>query len=167
MIFPTRPASNVIPCTLKHLIYLCERMREDERAQYLALTGAREFAPEVAAVGFFNTPGLKFTVLGKDNYPAAAGGAEEVSKGVWQIWMVGGTEGWSGAWHSITRTGAWMVASLLKQEGVRRVQATCFAARAKSATWFQRCMGMTYEGTWKRYAGNGEDVSFFAIVAEG
>jgi hypothetical protein len=167
MIFPTRPGSNVIPCTLKHLIYLCERMREDERQQYLALSGAREFVPEVAAVGFFNTPGLKFTVLGADHYPAAAGGAEQINPGVWETWMVGSPDGWSSAWRSLTRAAAWMIGGLLDQDDVRRVQATCLCTRETASKWFERSLGMRPEGVWRKYGRNGEDVALFARVVEG
>lgn len=167
MIFPSRPGSNVIPCTLKHLIYLCERMRDDERAQYMALSGSVDFAPEVAAVGFFNTPGLKFTVLGPDHLPAAAGGAEEIGPGVMQTWMVGSPEGWSTTWRSLTRAASWLVGGLLEQDGVRRVQATCTCARGAAAIWFERSLGMQHEGIWRKYGRNGEDVALFARVVEG
>lgn len=166
MIFPTRPGSNVIPCTLKHLIYLCERMRDDERAQYMALSGAATFVPEVAAVGFFNTPGLKFTVLGSDCYPAAAGGAEEIGPGVWQTWMVGSPDGWSKAWRSLTRAASWMIGGILEQDGARRVQATCLCVRSAASTWFERALGMQPEGIWRKYGRNGEDVALFARVVE-
>ncbi|MGE7136035.1 hypothetical protein ACQKIE_00180 [Luteibacter sp. NPDC031894] len=167
MIFPTRPGSNVVPCTLLHLLYLCERMREDERAQYVALSGAREFVPEVAAVGFYNTPGLKFTVLGPDLFPAAAGGAEEIGPGVWQTWMVGSPDGWAKTWRSLTKAASWMIGGLLEQDGVRRVQATCLCARSAASRWFERSLGMQPEGIWRKYGRNGEDVAIFARVVEG
>ena len=167
MIFPTRPASNVIPCTLLHLLYLCERMREDERAQYLALTGGVEFNPETAAVGFFNPPGLKFTVLGPDKMPAAAGGAEPIGPGVWQTWMVGSHDGWSSVWRSLTRAAAWLVGGLLEQDDVRRVQATCLCTRKSAAQWFEKALGMQPEGVWRKFGRNGEDVALYARVVEG
>ncbi|NII54402.1 hypothetical protein [Luteibacter sp. SG786] len=167
MISPSRPGSNVIPCTLLHLLYLCERMREDERAQYMALSGASEFSPETAAVGFFNTPGLKFTVLGPDNYPAASGGAEQIGPGVWQTWMVGSPDGWTKTWRSLTKAASWLVNGLLEQDDVRRVQATCLCARSAAAKWFERSLGMQLEGIWRKYGRNGEDIAMFARVAEG
>lgn len=166
MIFPSSPGSSVIQCSLKHLLYLCERMREDERAQYLALSGAATYSPEAAAVGFWETPGLKFAVLGVDGLPAAAGGAEEISPGVWQTWMVGSPEGWSKVWRSLTRAAAWMVGGLLEQDDVRRVQATCLCAREAAARWFERSLGMQSEGVWRRYGRNGEDVCIYARVKE-
>lgn len=167
MISPSRPGSNVIPCTLLHLLYLCERMREDERAQYMALSGASEFSPETVAVGFFNTPGLKFTVLGPDHYPAAAGGAEQIGPGVWQTWMVGSPDGWTKTWRSLTKAASWLVNGLLEQDGVRRVQATCLCARSSAAKWFERSLGMQPEGIWRKYGRNGEDIAMFARVVEG
>jgi hypothetical protein len=161
---PSRPPSNVIECRDPHLYYLCERMRPDEIEQYLALTGAAAFVPEVAARGFAAIGGLRFTVLGPDGFPAAAGGYSEVEPGVWQSWMVGSIEGWRTSWRAMTKATLWLMDSLLDM-GARRLETSALASRVAATQWYE-FLGMQYEGTWRRRAANGADVACYARVRE-
>lgn len=163
MIAPTRAPSNVIPCRNAHLVYLCERMRPDEIEQYIALTHAKAYDPEVAAAGFIGTPGLKFTVLGKDLLPAASGGYSEIQPGVWQSWMVGSMEGWESEWRSMTKATRWLMDGLFEM-GARRLQTNALASRVKAIEWYERALGLVHEGTWRQFGANGEDVACFARV---
>ena len=168
MIAPARPPSNVVECRHAHIVYLCGVMRPDEIEQYLALTGADKYDPDVAARGFINTQGMKFTVLMNDNTPAAAGGFEEVIPGVWQSWMVGSEAGWAEQWRSLTKATRWLMDGLFEM-GARRLQTTALASRAGAIDWYTRKkggLGMSYEGTWRRFGRNGEDVACFARIAE-
>src|SRR5262249_33098205 len=122
----TRPPSCVVPFRNVHALYLCERAREDEIEQYLAITGAKEWNSEVAAAGFIGMPGMRFTLLGADNMPACAGGYHEVSPGVWQSWMVGSCDGWEHSWRSITKASRWLMDGLFEM-GARRLQTNCLA----------------------------------------
>lgn len=161
----TKAPSGVVPCKSVHLIYLCERMRPDEIEQYKALTGAKEYDPEVAAKGFINTPGLKYTLLGDDGLPVISGGYQEVSPGVWQSWMVGSMDGWGKYWRSITKASRWMMDGLMEL-GARRLQTNALASRTQAIEWYKRSLKMSYEGTWKRFGANGEDVVCFARVGD-
>lgn len=165
MIHPVRPPSNVIVCRHAHLLYLCGVMRQDEIDQYVALTGADRYDPEVAAKGFINTQGLKFTVLMRDNTPAAAGGYEEVMPGIWQSWMVGSQAGWDEQWRSITKATRWLMGGLFEM-GARRLQTNALASRTAAIEWYERGLGMVREGVWRKFGRNGEDVVAFACVRE-
>lgn len=162
---PSRPPSNVIACRDRHLSYLCEHMRKDEIEQYLALTGAKEYDYETAARGFSNMGGMKFTVLGDDNLPAAAGGYEEVSPGVWQSWMVGTQAGWDAQWRSLTKATRWLMAGLFDL-GARRLQTNCLSSRTRAIDWYERSLGLQREGTWRQFGSDGQDVACFARVKE-
>ena len=162
----TRPPSNIVACRNADLIWLCDRMRPDEIEQYLALTFAEKWDPEVAARGFMNTGGMKFTVLQNDGLPAAAGGYEEVQPGVWQSWMVGTPEGWAEQWRSLTKATRWLMDGLIEQ-GARRLQTTALASRECAIEWYERSLRMTREGTMRGYGRQGEDVAMFARLAEG
>lgn len=166
MLTVTKPPSNMVECKNVHLTYLCERMRPDEIEQYLSITGAKTFNAEVVSRGFMNIPGHKFTVLGKDGLPVAAGGYEEVAPGVWQSWMVGSCEGWATHWRSITKATRWLMDGLMEM-GARRLQTTALASRTKAIEWYVKSLGLSYEGTWRKFGKNGEDVACFARVAEG
>jgi hypothetical protein len=159
-----RPPKGLIACRNGHLVYLCDRMREDERLQYEALTGCA-YNPEVAATGFINLPGVKFTVIGPDGFPAASGGYHEVIPGVWQSWMVGTEEGWRTSWRLITKATRWLIEGLMAG-GARRLQTTALANRTCAIEWYTRALGLKYEGTHKKFGAHGEDVVAFARVAE-
>ncbi|MGH8173939.1 MAG: hypothetical protein ACREPX_12420, partial [Rhodanobacteraceae bacterium] len=132
----------------------------------IALTGASKFDPEVAAVAFMRTPGHKFTILGPDNLPCAAGGYEETAMpGVWQSWMVGSPEGWDTGWRSITKGCRWLMDALFDM-GARRLQTNALASRTKAIEWYERGLGLTREGTLRQAGAHGEDVAIFSKVVE-
>jgi hypothetical protein len=158
-----RPPKNLIGCRNGHLVYLCDRMRKDEIVQYEALTGCK-FNPEVASTGFINLPGIKYTVVGANNYPAASGGYHEIIPGVWQSWMVGTEEGWKTNWRSITKATRWLIDGLFEM-GARRLQTTALASRTEAITWYVAALGLHYEGCHRAFGANGEDVYAFARVA--
>lgn len=156
------PPSNLVACRPAHLVYLAHRMRADEIDQYLALTGAERYDPDVAVRGFINIPGpAKFTVVDRSGAPVVAGGFEEVIPGVWQSWMVGTDEGWAENWRSITKATRWLMDELLAG-GARRLQTTALANREAAIHWYTNGLGMHQEGRWKNYGRNGEDVVQFA-----
>lgn len=148
------------------LLYLCKRMRADEIEQYLAITHAPSYDFRVAAVGMMNIPGVKFSLLGVDDLPVVAGGYEEVAPGVWQSWMVGTEDGWAKHWRSITKETRRLMDELL-EAGAVRLQTTALASRTLAHRWYTKGLGMQYEGTLRRMASGGRDVSMFARVKEG
>jgi len=158
---PAKPPSNLIACSAWHLLYLCERMRPDEIEQYMAFYPAEKFDPEVAAIGFMNTPGMKFTLLGPDNLPACAGGYHEVLPGVWQSWMVGSCDGWKDGWRAITKASRWMMEGLFEM-GARRLQTNALASRTKALEWYERGLKLKREGTWFKYGLQGQDVALYS-----
>lgn len=159
-----KPPSNIIPCRNVHIQYLCDRMRQDEREQYCILSCEDEYNADRAAAYFMTLPGHKFTALGNDGLPAAAGGYQEIYPGVWQSWMVGTEEGWKEQWRSITKGCRWL-ADFLFAHGARRLQTNCLAHRSQAIAWYTNGLKMRPEGLKKRYGRNGEDLAEFARVA--
>lgn len=157
--------SNVIPCTLPHLVYLCGRMREDEIVQYVALTGAEKYDPDVAAVGMFSGNGPRFTMVGKDRMPVVAGGYNEVLPGVWNSWMVGTQDGWDKNWRSITRASRWMIDLMFEHFRARRLETMALADRSAACWWYEKSLGMVYEGTRVGLGVGGEDVACYGRLA--
>lgn len=158
-----KPPRNLIACRNGHIVYLCANMRADEIVQYEALTGYK-FDPEVAAAHMIALPGLKFTVVGPDSIPAAAGGYHEIIPGVWQSWMVGTEEGWRTSWRSITKATLWLIEGLLEQ-GARRLQTTALESRVQACEWYTRALGLKMEGVHRAFGANGEDVLAFSRIA--
>lgn len=156
--------SNLVPCTLVHLIYLCQQMRADEIEQYLALTGADRFDPDVCAVGMFQLNGPRFTVVDENNMPIVSGGYSEVLPGVWNSWMVGTSAGWQKHWISITKATKWLVYFMFNNMGARRLETQGLTSRNDACWWYEKSLGMVYEGTRVGLGVNGEDVSFYGRV---
>lgn len=163
MIEITKPPQNLIACRNAHLQYLCDRMRPDEIEQYVALTHADSYDPEVAARGFMNTPGVKFTIVSRCGMPAAAGGYQEVMPGIWQSWMVGSVEGWAECWRSITKGSRWVMDGLF-QMGARRLQTNALLSRTAAIEWYEQGLGLQREGVMRGMGRGGEDVVLYAAV---
>ncbi|WP_052812276.1 hypothetical protein [Xanthomonas campestris] len=162
---PAHLPSNIIQCKTAHLVYLAGNMRATEQEQFLAVTGAKQYDPEMGAHWLINVAarsgGFAFTAVLDDNRPAAAGGFEPISPGVWQSWMVGTEEGWAQQWRSITKASRW-TAERIFESGAHRVQTTALVGRKEAIVWFQRSLGMHPEGIWRAFGANGEDFASFS-----
>lgn len=160
-----RLPSNIIPCRPVHLVYLAGEMREDERAQFLAVTGLDSYNEDVAATYLIETAqasqGYAFTALCADNTPAAAGGFQPAGKGVWQAWMVGSEKGWAQQWRSLTKGTLWTMDRLF-EGGAHRLQSSALASRERAIEWFERSLGYKAEGVWRSYGARGEDIAHFS-----
>lgn len=163
--------SYIVPCSLWHLVYLCENMRSDEIQQYLALTGAETFDPGVAALGMANmmATGPAFSVVVADaegrQLPVCAGGYTPVIPGVWSSWMVGTQVGWNRSWRTITKATVWAMEFMFNEMGARRLQTNALDSRDEACWWYQKSLRMIPEGVWAKFGKNGEDVACFARTA--
>ncbi len=162
---PSAPPSNIVACRPAHLVYLSERMRDDEKAQFLAVTGHAEFSADAAlawALGALErSQGYAVTILCDDNLPAAAGGFHPVGPGVWQSWMLGTAEGWQQQWRSMTKITCWLMAKLLEQDA-HRLQTSALTTRVKAIEWFERSLSFQPEGVARGYGINGESIANFS-----
>lgn len=159
------PPSNAIPCQPAHLVYISSRMREDEKAQFLAVTGYPEFSADAALEWMLDaarrSEGFAFTVLCDDNLPAAAGGFHPVGAGVWQSWMVGTPEGWEQQWRSLTKISRFLMWRLFDL-GAHRLQTSAITSRVKAIEWFERSLGFKPEGVFRHFGLRGEDIANFS-----
>jgi hypothetical protein len=156
--------SSLIPARNAHIVWVCDRLREDEQEQYEAFTGT-VWQPEEGAAMFIAKPGPKFTILDAAGIPAAVGGYEEVMRGVWQSWMCGTDDGWRDCWRSITKGSRWVADQLLG--GVaHRLQTNCLASRVKTMEWYERGLGLKREGVMRKLGNRGEDAVMFSLTKE-
>ena len=159
-----KPPSAVVEFRNLHAQYLCDRMRPDEIAQYLALSGAREFDADEAARRFMTYGGVKFSLIGADGYPACCGGYYELVPGVWESWMLGSCDGWAKNWRSMTKGARWMMQTMFEHFGARRLQTHSLVERELASKWYEKALGMTREGVLLGFGANGEHVAVFARV---
>ncbi|WP_145974350.1 hypothetical protein [Stenotrophomonas pictorum] len=160
-----RLPSNVIPCRPEHIVYLVKKMREDERAQFIALSGLEQFDEDAAVRWFIEAAHLSgvyaVTVLQDDDLPAAAGGFQPAGPGVWQAWMLGSEQGWSEQWRSLTKGTRWLMDRIF-ESGAHRLQTSAITSREHAIEWFERSLGFKAEGVWRHYGIRGEDVAHFS-----
>lgn len=150
--------------TVLDLGRLALEMRDDERRQFCALNGLREFDPDLAAQYFVALPGEKFCLLDDDGNPVAAGGYVPSGPGVWQSWMVGTEEGWTFHWRAITKAVRKVMTAMFK-DGARRLETEAMADRVEAHRWYVKGLGMTQEGVHPaRYADGSTAVSFGRIA---
>lgn len=160
-----RLPSNVVPCRPEHIVYLVQHMREDERAQFIALSGLDEFNEDAAVRWFidaaFQSGLFAITVLQDDNLPAAAGGFQPAGTGVRQAWMLGTADGWSQQWRSLTKATCWLIDRIFEGDH-HRVQTSAITSRERAIEWFERSLGFKPEGVWRHYGIRGEDIAHFS-----
>jgi len=156
--------SCLIECRNAHIVWVCDRLREDEAEQYEAFTGM-VWNPEDGAAMFIAKPGPKFTILDAAGLPAAVGGYEEVMRGVWQSWMCGTDEGWATNWRSITKGSRW-VADQLLAGAAHRLQTNCLASRTKTMEWYERGLGLQREGVMRALGVREQDAVMFSRIRE-
>ena len=149
--------------SLHHILFACDRARQDEIAQYEALVGPWE--PSEVAARYFQRPGVKFVLLGADRLPAACGGWCPVIPGVWQSWMIGTDHGWQDYGRVLSRHCRRIMDRLL-DSGARRLELAVLASRADACRWYEKALHMRAEGVHVGYGMGGEDVVTYARVRE-
>lgn len=151
---------------IEDLAWLAKRMRPDEIAQYLALTGQTEYDPDQCARALASISGVNFVLVDREGYPVCAGGFEEVRLKVWQTWMVGTTEGWAKHWRAITKHSRRLMDNLLASDRAHRVQTYALASRRAAHVWYERGLGQTFEGVHRGLFADGQDGVCYAKVKE-
>lgn len=146
--------------------YLARRMRDDERAQFQALTGARQYEADVAARAMACVAGPVFGLVDQRGIPVMVGGFEPVRPGVFNLWAVGTMQGWADHWRKITRTCNRLLEEMLAGDA-HRVQTVCLASRTRTHEWYERGVKLRSEGTRRGYFADGQDGIEFARVKGG
>lgn len=163
---PAHLPSSIVPCAPDHLVYLCRRMREEEREQWTVMSGATQYAPDKAAQGFINLAmgapaGYSLTALCPAGLPVMSGGYAMVLPGVWESWMLATDEGWARHWRAITKASRWL-AERIFEAGAHRLQIQCLTSRRKALTWFDKALGFQPEGVQRGYGIGGQDVALYS-----
>lgn len=152
----------VVRPIVEDFAYLARRMRPDEIAQYLAFSGEETYDPDAAARRFIETAGPTFAVIGPDGMPLVAGGFWPVRGGVYECWLVGTLESWSTHWRAITKFCRRLIAVMLEQSNVHRIQLCGMTGRDAAFHWYERSLGFTREGTLYGYCASGSDAVMFS-----
>lgn len=137
-------------------------MRPDEIAQWLAWTGLSEYDPEVCARAFLNIRGIAHALLDPNGHAILVGGHEQVRKGVWRGWLMGTMTGWASYGFAISRVVRRCQDNLLRSEHCHRVEVLALASRKAAHVWYERALGLTFEGVRPMYCADGSDAVCYA-----
>lgn len=154
---------------VQDFVWLCERMRADERDQHQALNGApvEDYDPQIAARGMMVSQGPQFVLRGPGGFPIVVGGFQPAAVGVVQTWMIGTDEGWAQHWRAITKATRRCMSALFKTSpDIHRIQTMALAERTAAHDWYVRGLGMTREGVSRCFTADGRDVVHFGLLRE-
>jgi hypothetical protein len=150
---------------LADYLYLAQRMRPDEQAQFLALSGLTTYDADTAARALALSTGPSWVLVGDDGLPVLAGGFEPERPGVWVGWQVGTLEGWAQHWRAITRMTRRINDDMLARDDCHRLQIIAVTGRDKACEWYERGLGYVREAVLRRYCADGQDAISYARTA--
>lgn len=157
----TIPAVRVAPPLLEDYGWVARRMRADEIAQWLALTGATDYHPDHCARVLANVAGDAYSFLTRDGFPILVGGFIPQNPGVLRAWMAGTEQGWAEHGRALTRIARRFVRAALDR-GAHRVEAYSLASRHATHRWYE-ALGMHDEGLLAGWFADGSDARVHAI----
>lgn len=158
----TKVPAGIRKCTLADLWLVCSNMRPDEIEQTLALNFMDEYDHEAVALSIANQPGPKIAIADEDGRAYLCGGADEVSPGVFEGWMVGTMAGWEQHGRHITTVSLWFMERLFRDYGAHRLQVTALVNREQACRWYEHGLRMQADGVRRGFGKNGEDCIEFS-----
>lgn len=148
---------------LEDFAWITKRMRPDEIAQFLAVSGLREYDADIAARAYAMTPGPSFALIDAGNRPVILGGFVPKRRGVYEAWLAGTMDGWAQHWFRITRECVRQMDALLTLNA-HRIEVCALASRVQTHAWYER-IGFRREATLTAYCADGQDAVMFARTA--
>ena len=154
--------TRLVQATAADIACVAARMRPDEVAQWLALTGAKEYDADAAARAAIASGGPAWALVDISGRPFAVGGFHVERPGVANVWMMGTPDGWTKYWRAITRVCKRAISDLLAAD-FHRVEVTSLASRVCTHAWYRR-IGLTIAEPARAWFSDGSDAMTFAAV---
>ncbi len=145
----------------KDIIYVSRHARDVDRRELCATSQVDDVMQFVAKT--LVIPGPAFCCI-SNGVPVAVGGIALHSPMVGTAWMWG-TDAFPSVAVLITRFCKAMINGLIADESTNRVQAFSADFHTESHRWL-KAIGMTHEGTMRKYGKDGEDFYIFSVVKE-
>jgi hypothetical protein len=165
MMIPKTPPQTLVPARNWHFQYIAEHMRDDERAHWLAMSGAKEYDADTCAMSAMNSIGIRFALLGVAYEPVVAGGFSRLRGNTFEAWMIGTPTGWHDRWREITRGVCWAVREQFRA-GAERIQIVTLESRSNACAWYERALHMHKESVLARAGAHGENLVMYATFRE-
>lgn len=147
---------------LEDFAYIAKRMRPCEREQFLAVSGMREYDPDITARALSMARGPTFALVDGKGVPVLLGGFEPKRRGVYEAWLVGTTDGWDKYWRRFTRECGRQVDAMLTMHA-HRIEVYALENMVRVHAWYET-IGFAREATLKGYCADGRDAVMYARV---
>lgn len=148
--------------TVMDLAWLAVNMRDDEKAQWVAMTGA-DYDADLAARGFAAIAGPAWCLYDDaTRMPLAVAGLEPQRPGVYRAWMAATPGAWVTHWRTITKVCRRTFDAMLRDGSARRIETVALASRRAAHAWYDRGLGQRYEGTLDYFYADGQPAVIYA-----
>lgn len=148
---------------LQDYVYVAARMRDDERAQFCAMTGCAEYDAELCARAGAAATGPAWVYVDDAGLPVLLGGFEPQRNGVYEGWHMATQDAWAKHWRAFTKISVRLMDDLFAN-GAHRIQTCALISRTQAHRWYERALGMACEGVQYGYFADGQDGVMFARV---
>lgn len=153
-----RDTLRLCEATLTDLDLLSQDMRSDEVEQVVAITGA-PFHPGDTAFLFAQLGGPRWTLADPRGLPVACFGVEPRQAGAGRAWMIASKRGWEQYGWRMTRVVRKTLDTLLAED-FERIEVMALASRTAAREWYERGLGMTFEGYHHKWIRGHDFVTF-------
>lgn len=161
---PMTPETRISVPLVQDFAYIAERMRPDEVANFLAMSGLDEYVPDVAARSWVMAEGTSFAMLDRSGLPVVVWGFCPIRKGVYEAWAAAPMDGWNRYWRAFTKTCRRQMDEMLTSGDAHRIQVCTLASRVEAHAWYEKGLHMAREGLHRAYCADGSDAVMFARV---
>lgn len=155
------------PASLTDIESVALRMRADEQAQWLSITGRDTYDPWLCARTLAGTPGPQYVLVDGRGVPFAVGGMTEIRPKVWQTWAAATDTAWDDYWREITGHCRRMIRDVLESGAGHRVETLALASRTRAHAWYEAGLGQRFEGVLRSYFADGQDAVVYSRVRNG
>jgi RimJ/RimL family protein N-acetyltransferase len=141
---------------------VCHDLDGEERRQVEALTGMPYDPDRLAYTLARAVMEPSWAVRDERERTLILAGGWEISPGVWDVYCLTRPATWTEFGEEATDILNGLIQSMFHDYGARRLEVRCLAGRAKARRWYERHLGLEYEGTLRGVGVNGEDVAMYA-----
>lgn len=154
------------PVHLGHLLEVCINLPVDERKQFEALSLASYDGPSAAAA-LLMSPGPKFAVVTEEDQCIVVTGATFERQGVWRVWFLATHTAWDSYGEEVTNISTGLMQMMFEDFGAHRLEVVCKADRAKARRWYERHLGLSFEGVLRAYGADKSDFALYSYTRSG
>lgn len=151
------------PPTLGDFMMVARLLPPDECELYREMTGLN-FVPDQVAAQLYLSGGRRWAFEDKYGNAVALGGYDSAGNGVWRSWFMATGEAWHPHGKEVTTRVREIIAGMLADEHVQRLETTTLATRTRARAWYEQ-IGLHYESTACKASASGQDIVTYVALS--